>query len=329
MMPNRRKPKSFLDLQRESEERLMGVNNLMDTDNFGSIDPLSRLNNQSYLNSKVSKIGSMPKITEAGTPTGGASPQAAIPFAAIGDLGKSVIDFTNRPDKYGVQNDTAAFAGSALSGAGQGAALGTAILPGIGTAVGAIGGAVIGGISGKEANEEAKTQRVSTMQQEASADQNLNSKKLLGYDFTGSNQNNINARYGGNVNKMYFNGGELKPLSSDSVEVDGASHEEGGVDLGQGAEVEGDETIKDINSDAPFVFSEQLGFAQRHRPIAKAIGKMEAKVPNNITKQTIAFLQSKEEALEMEQEELKNTLGLSQVNYALGGYMKRPKRNYY
>jgi len=325
MMPNRRKPKSFLDLQRESEARLMGINNLMDTDNFGSIDPLSRLNNQNYLNSKVAGI---PKITEAGLPTGGASPQAAIPFAAIGDLGKSVIDFTSRPDKYGVQNDTAAIAGSALSGAGKGAEIGSVAGP-WGTAIGAVGGAVIGGFSGKAANEEAKIQRVSTMQQEASADQNLNSKKLLGYDFTGSNQNNINARYGGTVNKMYFNGGELKPLSSDSVEVDGASHEEGGVDLGQGAEVEGDETIKEINSDAPFVFSEQLGFAQRHRPIAKAIGKMEAKVPNNITKQTIAFLQSKEEALEMEQEELKNTLGLSQVNYALGGYMKRPKRNYY
>jgi hypothetical protein len=61
-------------------------------------------------------------------------------------------------------------------------------------------------------------------------------------------------------------GGKAQALNSDSVEIEGRSHEQGGVQLDNGAEVEDGETI-----DQNYVFSEALGFAALHKPLAKAI----------------------------------------------------------
>jgi hypothetical protein len=68
-------------------------------------------------------------------------------------------------------------------------------------------------------------------------------------------------------------GGTAQPLSSDSVQFNGNSHDQGGIQLPQvGAEVEDGETAK-----GSYVFSKELGFAKLHRPVAKAIGKIEQK----------------------------------------------------
>ena len=68
-------------------------------------------------------------------------------------------------------------------------------------------------------------------------------------------------------------GGQIEQLSSGSVDFHGASHANGGIKLpGVGAEVEDGETMND-----GYVFSKELGIAQIHRPIAKAIGKIEKK----------------------------------------------------
>lgn len=139
-----------------------------------------------------------------------------------------------------------------------------------------------------------------------------------------SNSNQIYAKYGGAIpiNK-YINGGNLKGLSEENEEVDGNSHSEGGVQISPDVEVEGGETINTEGKE-PFVFSEKLGFAKLHKPIARAIGKLEKKVPNNITKNTIQLLKQREEALKQQQEQFKKQLGLKGVNeYELGGRIKK------
>lgn len=158
---------------------------------------------------------------------------------------------------------------------------------------------------GQEQAEEFKRQRQSKIDQQSLLE---GAQKLNSFDTAGSNTNSIYAKYGGKISTKYLNGGSLTPLSSDSVEVEGNSHEQGGVKLSPEIEVEGKETIND-----DFVFSDELGFAARHKPIARAIGKMEKKVPNNITNNTINILKKKEEALKQEQEQVKQMLGLTPI----------------
>lgn len=121
---------------------------------------------------------------------------------------------------------------------------------------------------------------------------------------------NTGAEYfaaGGNLSKQYMKatGGSLKPLSSESVEVKGPSHEQGGVQLPeQNAEVEGEETIHN-----DFVFSDRLGFADAHRTIAKAIGKIEKKgvmTPERIN--ALERLEQRQESLKLSQEFFKQTM---------------------
>lgn len=100
-------------------------------------------------------------------------------------------------------------------------------------------------------------------------------------------------------------GGSLKRLSSDSVEVDGPSHSGGGVTLPEGNEVEGKETIK-----GDYVLSHRLGFAQVHKPLAKAIGKLEQKPLSQSSLNSLRRLRSQEDALMLMQEQTKQDLGL-------------------
>lgn len=100
------------------------------------------------------------------------------------------------------------------------------------------------------------------------------------------------------------NGGSLNPMSSDSVEVEGPSHANGGVQLPT-AEVEGGETIS-----GNFVFSEKLGFAKLHKPIAKAIGKIEGKPQTHERKTSLRNLKGQEEKLALQQELTKQQKGI-------------------
>lgn len=102
------------------------------------------------------------------------------------------------------------------------------------------------------------------------------------------------------------NGGSLVPMSSDSVEVEGPSHEEGGVQIPEAAaEVEGGETI-----DKGYVFSKQLGFADLHKPIAKAIGKIESKPMSFERINSIKLLNHQEDNLKLSQEFVRKQFGL-------------------
>lgn len=100
--------------------------------------------------------------------------------------------------------------------------------------------------------------------------------------------------------------GSLVKNSSDGLEVKGPSHAEGGVQLpGNNAEVEGQETIKD-----DFVYSAQLGFAQRHKPLMRAKGKIEKKPATVERINALRLIEQKEQNLAMEQEEFKKKFNI-------------------
>lgn len=110
-----------------------------------------------------------------------------------------------------------------------------------------------------------------------------------------------------NVATEDVTGGKSKALSSTAAEFQGPSHEQGGIQLPNlGAEVEGKET-----TDGSYVFSDRLGFAKLHKPIAKSIGRIETKAisPERIT--SLKLLREKENQLKLSQEYTKHMLGLN------------------
>lgn len=100
----------------------------------------------------------------------------------------------------------------------------------------------------------------------------------------------------------YMEGGKARELSSSTVEIKGRPHTEGGVNVPDlGVQLEGGETVKD-----DFVYSSRLGFAAQHKPIAKAIGKIEQKPVTGERIAAIKRLNEREDKLGMAQEYFKN-----------------------
>lgn len=150
-----------------------------------------------------------------------------------------------------------------------------------------------------------------------------------GYDPMGNEYATKYAKYGG-LMKME-NGGNVQQLSKNIVEFKGNSHEMGGIKepvvngrVLEGAEVEGGETMQ-----GNFIFSEELGFAQRHKPLAKMLGKLEKKAQSNpndkINNSTIARVNSQINSLKKEQEETKEVLGIENDSEEMknGGLYKK------
>lgn len=114
---------------------------------------------------------------------------------------------------------------------------------------------------------------------------------------------------GGSISGDYIQrkaSGGLVQKSSDGVEVQGPSHENGGVPVpGTNAEVEGEETMKDN-----FVYSAQLGFAAMHKPLMRAKGKIEKKPASPERVNAIKLINEKEDQLAMAQEYFKKKHGI-------------------
>ena len=223
----------------------------------------------------------------------------------------------------------------AASGALKGAAAGTAIMPGIGTAVGAVAGGVYGLVKGEAAKRAAT--RFESQQMQAYNTANLNRSQAalainpeLAYghqygsfyamggtmetssgstirpqDRTGARPTSRPLTENFLTRNTHAQGGSLTPLDKDSAVINGPSHEAGGVDLpGQGAEVEGGETMQ-----GDFVFSDRLGFAQEHKKLASAIGRIQTKgvqTPEKVN--SIRRMQDRVQQLALSQEYLKHIL---------------------
>lgn len=183
----------------------------------------------------------------------------------------------------------------AAKGATTGASLGASFGP-IGIAAGAVVGGVAGYFTGKKKDKQAA--------QEFARD-NSEFEKMRRLEMEGRQPDEPRTN-----NQFYKHGGSLldkfKRTSSSTVEVEGPSHEAGGVPVpGTGAEVEGGETIA-----GDYVFSKELGFADLHKPIARMKGKVEKKPATRERMNTLKLLNQKENQLRMAQEYAKHKLNL-------------------
>jgi hypothetical protein len=237
---------------------------------------------------------------------------------------KLIKVYANGGELYGALGGGAATILDGFTPTGRPPSLGLGVAKGVASGVaagaqfgpwGAAVGGVIGGVGGlistrnqqrAEINRQG-LERYSTQNQEmAKSAAALAGNPSLVYG-------NRNAEYfemGGQLKGKNFmsqvpqSGGKLQPLSSKHTEVVGPSHEQGGVQLpGFQAEVEGMETTSGDK-----VFSAELGFAQLHKPIAKAIGKIESKAFTTERINALQRLKEREDALYNQQEQLKATL---------------------
>lgn len=218
------------------------------------------------------------------------------------------LDILDQGNQYGRQTTTT----TALKGALSGASLGTSIAPGIGTIAGAILGGGAGLLAGRKAKKAEETALFNKSLQEQQ-DQLNRSAAALSADpalVTGRPGAELYAN-GGTLKGKYYDavqasGGNLKPLSSNAAQVQGPSHEQGGVELPQfQSEVEGKETIQNN-----YVFSDRLGFAARHKKLAAAMGKIEQKpaTPDRIN--AMKALQSQIQSLANQQEQIRSQYNL-------------------
>lgn len=87
----------------------------------------------------------------------------------------------------------------------------------------------------------------------------------------------------GGKTKRYTDGGMIEETSSNTAEVNGPSHEQGGVPYGPNAEVEGGEALM-TDADNAYVFSDTLKyngttFADLAKPLMKHKGYLESSLP--------------------------------------------------
>jgi hypothetical protein len=221
-----------------------------------------------------------------------------------------IIDALNPADKYGQSSGVGNVASSALKFGAMGANFGP-IGAGVGAAVGIVSGILGNKKQRDRANflkgqEYVNNMRMTQEQAAArvSADPTIvNGNLQAGYYAAGGSL----IPSTNNVASQQVQGGTITPLNSSAAEINGPSHADGGVQIpSKEAEVEGGETT---NGD--YVYSEQLGFAKLHRPIATAIGKIEKKAlsPERVT--SLKLLKGKENQLKLSQEYLKKQLGLN------------------
>lgn len=206
------------------------------------------------------------------------------------------------PDSRGIPNDTATFGNEVLKYSSMGAALGP---------WGALGGAAIGATTGLLGVQKNKDMRAKLDAEEEMGRKDANTARVNSLDktaFTGIKDYEAYSS-GGTLKQNYMGksyGGNLKKLSADSAVVEGNSHANNGVKFPKaGVELEGGETIA-----GDYVFSKKLGFADLHKPIAKAIGKAEKQGDSVASQNTVTLLKQKEQQLIASQEQLKKEMGL-------------------
>lgn len=227
---------------------------------------------------------------------GGGGMTGADPYAGLIQLGQqtqgALVDTVFKENEFGHQSAY----GQALKGNSQ---LGTI-------------GAVTGYIRGRKQEKEDKMARANGILSNQQSELRRTAS-ILSTDpalVTGYQGAEYYASGGFLKNRYYRNvkaeGGTLDPMSSDSAEVQGPSHQQGGVELPQyGSELEGGETIQD-----DYVFSQRLGFAQQHKKLAKAIGKVEQKPATPERINSLKLMYRSVENLKQQQEAIRQQFNL-------------------
>jgi len=283
--------KGFSDVQRDSIAATFDRKSWLHTVDKAGFDTTKIINSKAPINTTIVKrrMGN------------GGDTRSAVLGNQIGTaagVGAGVIDAFDGGNDLGYQGKGTVIGKSVLTGAATGAMFGP-----IGAGVGAVVGGITGIVrAGQQANEQ-KTLR-SRIKTNKFMNDAANSQARIATNpelVTGSQ----NAQYfadGGQMKapltEAYMKGGNAKQLSSTNSELEGNSHEQGGIDVpAVNANLEDGETTA-----GTFVFSEKLGFAKLHKPIARAIGKIEEKVQTPDRVEAIKRLKAREQELAQKQE---------------------------
>jgi len=230
----------------------------------------------------------------------------------------SALDAGNQ---FGNKNTGSTVASSALSGLSMGASTGNPYAM--------VGGLVTGGLyglikAGKDRKEEQSMLNDFRSKQDTLALNNTRNRSLANPELFNGGVNNGYYENGGELNKHSLGsskGGQLHQLTKEDSIVKGKTHDEGGVKFPeQGVELENNETL---NKD--FVFSKELGFADKHLKIIKEKQKLESLLKDRPNDKglinSLTLSDNKIERLKKEQEEIKEQLGLDNNSdeYARGG----------
>lgn len=292
---------------------------------------------RTYTGNDAAGVGKAGNITNPNTFNGempglnaGLSASAAIGTEAI----DTFVDPNSLLDSEGnvvanVEKAGAAIGKGALKGAAAGAAIGSAV-PVIGTAigagVGAIGGAAVGAFTNnKERNLAREDVRRAN---EGITTRNIMTRNLGSFiPMSTTNNNNYAAKGGlitGSPNTeiedgelvevpqgtkgVAHTGGKLNPLSSNSYQADGQTHDNGGIETSL--------------PDESFVFTDQFGignksFAKIVKPILREIGKIEKRMvetPGNpILESTLKRLNDRKNQYRNIQESMKPIVNPQQI----------------
>jgi gas vesicle protein len=230
---------------------------------------------------------------------------------AVSEIGTGLIDTFDSGNEFGRQSTGSQVAKGALNMAATGFMVGGPIGAGVGALVGGVSSLL--SANDQEREEKEYLQKKKMMDWENSVKKSdamlaNNPKLYLG------NRNAQYFKYGGSMGALSTkfianskaSGGNINQLSSDTAEVVGNSHDNGGVKIPNiGTEVEGKETMS-----GNYVFSKELGFAQIHKPIAKAKGIIETKPYTMERVNSLKRLEDKEQQLKATQEFVKQQLNL-------------------
>lgn len=236
---------------------------------------------------------------------------AAVVDAGITYGSQAIQKAAYKPD-YKYQPDGTYRTVQGAKGISTGWKVGSQALGPIGGIVGAFIGGGIGIFQGNKMDKKEKERHAkddAAYREMVGQEQQINS--YMSQDYFNNTRNNQMYATGGPLMSSFMAkqatpGGSLSKLSEESTEVQGQTHEEGGVQLpSQGAEVEKGETISD-----GYVFSKELGFAKLHKPIAKSIGKIEEKPATAERITSLHLLKEKEKGLKLSQEFLKRQLNI-------------------
>jgi hypothetical protein len=225
-------------------------------------------------------------------------------FGSLAGVGAGILDgFTPANEAPGLGLSGAK---GALSGAASGAAFGP-----LGAGIGGALGLTMGLINGAQQKRDFERAKQNQYQANRTNDMNRSQAALAADPSLATGVRGAQYYEMGGVmsNPMVMTpqrGGKLRPVSSNNTVVEGRTHEQGGVKLPEyNAELEDQETTAGNR-----VFSAELGFAQMHKPIAKAIGKIEMKPVTKERVNAMDRLKQKENELYQAQELYKSYLNL-------------------
>ncbi|RUP37506.1 MAG: hypothetical protein EKK63_14655 [Acinetobacter sp.] len=259
-----------------------------------------------FQNSGEPTIGSDQSFQSAGTGMGSLGNMGGSIVDAGIQLGSAAIVAQAQKKRNPNSNYTADGQNKTVQGAqgiATGWSIGNKIYPGIGGIVGAFAGGIYGAFKGNKMDKEAKLQR------SLEGKEFIEKERLNMQVNNGSTSGNINSQYyayGGPLTKsLYSNKGQINQTSSNTAEVHGPSHEEGGVPVGNNTELEGGESMTE-----DYVFSDRLGFASMHKKIAKAKGKIEQKAATPDRLNALKLLEKQEQQLIEAQEYIRSQYNL-------------------